>query len=79
MEIYNDVVWNLDKTAADAKAKEHIRTFFSAPKKKTNSVQTNKADETILVEYEAILAAAKEVHVKDEDGEEIITKNLKPV
>ena len=47
-------------------------------KKTNNSVQTNKADESILVEYEAILAAAKEVHVEDEEGEVIIPKNSKP-
>ena len=78
MEIYNAVVSNLEKTAAEAKVKGDIRRFFSDPKKKNNLVKNIEAEESILVEDEAIVAAVKDVQMEHEDEEDITCKKARP-
>ena len=78
MEIYNAVVSNLEKTAAEAKVKGDIRRFFLDPKKKNNLVKNIEAEESILVEDEAIVAAVKDVQMEHEDEEDITCKKARP-
>ena len=78
MEVFNSVVNNLEQKAVEQNMKKDIRNFFNTPTKtkKINPTEYDPAKElSILVDDEAIVDAATEVDLEDE---EVMVKRSKP-